>query len=72
MLHIQESKDEIIILNRRSNWLDESEQRELIVWFCKNKPELIREIFCEDCPEHIGELERKAYVMNECERGHKP
>ena len=27
---------------------------------------------CSECPEHIGELERKAYVMNECERVYKP
>ena len=55
-----------------SNIFADSEQRELLVWFYRNKPELIREIFCSECPEHIGELERKAYVMNECERGHKP
>lgn len=53
-MQIQDSGDEIIILNSESNWLNESEQRELLVWFKNNKPELLREIFCEDCPEHIG------------------
>ena len=31
--------------------LIEKEQRELLVWFKNNKPELWREIFCDDCPE---------------------
>lgn len=35
----------------RDTLLIESEQRELIKWFKDNKPELIRDIICEDCPE---------------------
>jgi hypothetical protein len=31
--------------------LDEADQRFLIVWFKNNKPEVIREIFCDGCPE---------------------
>jgi len=31
--------------------IEEPEQRELLVWFKNNKPELWREIFCDDCPE---------------------
>lgn len=34
--------------------LDVKCQRELIAWFWRSKPELIRGIICEDCPEHIG------------------
>ena len=64
------AKDIIIIHNDRFG-LDMKDQKELIIWFCKNRPEFVREIFCENCPEHIGELERKAYILNECERGHK-
>lgn len=33
--------------------LMEPEQRQLIKWFLVTKPELIREIVCEDCPEHV-------------------
>ena len=46
-------------------------ERDLIRWYRDNRPELMREVMCENCPEHIGELERKAYILNECERGHK-
>lgn len=44
-----------IIISHESNvlGLTESEQRELILWFKNHKPELLRDIFCEDCPEHI-------------------
>jgi hypothetical protein len=41
-----------IIMSHESNsmGLAESEQRELLVWFCKNKPELIGEVVCiPDC-----------------------
>jgi hypothetical protein len=31
--------------------LNRTEQRELIMWLWKNKPELMREIVCENCPE---------------------
>ncbi len=65
-MQIQESGEEIIILNSESKWLNESEQRELLVWFKSNKPELMREIFCEDCPEH---MEYENYCENKVERG---
>jgi len=35
-------------------WLSESEQRELLVYLKHARPDMMREIFCEDCPEHIG------------------
>ena len=31
-------------------------QRQLIAWFWKNKPEMVREIVCEECPEHGEEM----------------
>jgi hypothetical protein len=31
--------------------LTENEQRELLTWFKNNKPELLREICCENCDE---------------------
>ncbi len=33
---------------------DESEQREILLWFKKHRPEIWMEIFCEDCPEVLG------------------
>lgn len=57
-----------IIISHESQYmgLTESEQRELLVWFKSNKPELLREIFCEDCPEHMEYLD---YCENKAERG---
>ena len=52
-------------------YLDEKDVRYLIAWIAKNRISLLCEIVCEECPEHIGEMERKAYVLNECERGHR-
>lgn len=31
--------------------LRENAQRQLLVWFKINKPEMWRDIFCDDCPE---------------------
>lgn len=31
----------------------EADQRKLLLWFKNNRPELWREIFCEDYPEHV-------------------
>lgn len=55
-VRIQTSGKEIIILKSTpySYWLDESEQREAILWFKKNKPEILRDIMCEECPEHLA------------------
>lgn len=33
--------------------LVESDQRIILKWFAKNKPEMVREIVCEECPEHV-------------------
>ena len=57
--------------NMQAIHMDERDQRYLMTWMWKNRPEVVRDICCEECPEHIGEMERKAYVLNECERGHK-
>ena len=51
MLQIQEAGPEVIILKWGSHWLDESNQREILSWFWKHKPEMVREIVCENCPE---------------------
>jgi hypothetical protein len=56
MLQIQTSGEEIIILNLRSNCLDAKEQRYVIAWLWNNKPDMIRDIVCEECPEHTREL----------------
>jgi len=37
----------------RQEILSESEQRHLISWFLKNRAEMVREIVCEECPEHL-------------------
>jgi hypothetical protein len=44
-----------IIITHESNamGLTDAEQRELISYLWKNKPEMVREIVCEECPEHI-------------------
>jgi dsDNA-binding SOS-regulon protein len=52
--------------NCKSFRLDEKEQRELLAWFKAKKPELLREICCEDCPEH---MEYENYCENKAERG---
>ena len=31
--------------------VSESNQRELLAWFKEHRTEMVREIFCEDCPE---------------------
>jgi hypothetical protein len=31
--------------------MSDFEQRELLIWFWKEKPEMIRDIVCEGCPE---------------------
>lgn len=35
--------------------LTEDMQRYLIAYLWRNKPEMILDIVCEECPEHIGE-----------------
>jgi hypothetical protein len=31
--------------------LNDSEQRELLLWFKEHRPMMWRDIFCDDCPE---------------------
>ena len=54
MTRISESNDGGIIIaptHSRDTILDESDLREIIAWTKKNKPEILRDIMCEDCPE---------------------
>jgi hypothetical protein len=43
--------------NQQECYLNEDQIRSVVNHLCKNKPELIREIFCEECPEHTGVVE---------------
>jgi hypothetical protein len=49
--------------------LSEEQQKELVKFVWKNKPELIRDIICKNCPEHIGMIEQENYCLNKVERG---
>lgn len=49
--------------------LSESEQRQLIAYLWRNKPELVREIVCENCPEHAEVVQNDNYHLNKAERG---
>ena len=40
------------------------DQKQLISWFWKHKPAMVREIVCEECPEH-GEMTDKPYISEE-------
>jgi hypothetical protein len=54
MLRVTEFKEGRVVIKpeeERDTLLVESECRELLVWFKNNKPDMWREIFCEDCPE---------------------
>jgi hypothetical protein len=51
-LDIYEYVDGIVIKEHRKYMqvgLTESEQREMLVWFKKNRSMMWQEIFCEDC-----------------------
>ena len=37
-------------------FLSVSEQRDVVTYLWKNKPELLRDIICENCLEHTGEI----------------
>jgi len=39
---------------RTSMSLPEAEQKQLIRWFWENRASWVREIVCEECPEHMG------------------
>lgn len=45
--------------------------RELLVWLKKEMPDAMRDVMCEDCPEHLVQQETADYHANESERGHK-
>ncbi len=49
-----------IIMSHESSsmGLAESEQRELLVWFKNNKPELLHELFCGNHTGHIGAVSK--------------
>ncbi len=51
--------EETNVQDRRYNLehyvFDKYEQREILLWFKKHKPEIWMEIFCEDCPEVLGD-----------------
>lgn len=54
MLKVIEFKEGRVVIkpeDERDTLLIESEQRELLAWFKNNKPEMWREIFCDDYPE---------------------
>jgi len=55
MFQIRESGDEVIVMKYSSHWLNPGDQKQLIAWFWKNKPAMVREIVCKECPEH-GEM----------------
>jgi hypothetical protein len=42
--------------DKRDVRLSALHQRQLIAWFWKNKSEMVREIVCEECPEHGEEM----------------
>jgi hypothetical protein len=52
-MQIQADDTEIIILTtgQSSKWLSEEQQREILIWFWANKPDMVRDIVCENCPE---------------------
>jgi hypothetical protein len=49
--------------------LDDAQLRELIVHLKKNRPELICPIMCEDCLEHLAQVESHNQCINMRERG---
>jgi len=58
-----------IIISHESKFmgLTESEQRELLTWFCKNKPELIGEVVC--IPDCAFLIDYQNFCENKAERG---
>ena len=64
MFQIRESGDEVIVMKYSSRWLNPGDQKQLIAWFWKHKPAMMREIICEECPEH-GEMTDKPYISEE-------
>jgi len=49
-IHGSRNNPDVYLETDITGWLGKGEQRELISWFWKNEPELVREIVCKDCP----------------------
>ena len=67
-MQIQADGNNIIVmmLDEKTNWLSETNQRELLMWFRDNKIDMLLDIVCENCPEHI---ETNNYCDNKVENG---
>lgn len=67
-MQIQADGNNIIVmmLDENTNWLSEKNQRELLLWFRDNKADMLLDIVCENCPEHI---ETNNYCDNKVENG---
>jgi len=46
--------------------ISEDKLPELVALIYRVRPQVVRDIVCEECPEHLG-----TYHTNEIERGHK-
>jgi len=75
MITIKEFKPEIEISANGSDsgsiLLLESSQRVLIAWFKEHKPELLRDIICEECPENNARVASHNYFYCAREHGEK-
>lgn len=73
MITIKEFKPEIEISTNGSDsgsiLMLESSQRVLIAWFKEHKPELLRDIMCDDCPEHAEQVESHNHCYIDREQG---
>lgn len=49
---------EIRVTDIRPSQFDEESLREVITYVAKIHPEILREIMCEECPEHMGVPEK--------------
>jgi hypothetical protein len=54
--------------------LFEYDQRTFVKWIAENRPDIIRDIFCKECPEHKDALEAQEhsrFCLNERESTHR-
>jgi len=53
MIKIRSDKEneDVCLKTDCTGWLDNEEQRQLLLWFKQNRPEMCRDIFCDGCPE---------------------
>lgn len=49
--------------------LYEADQRKLIAYLWRTRPEMVREMVCEECPEHVEIVQNDNYHLNKSERG---